>query len=66
MLSEKEVTEDLEMLHKVSGRPFSKTNKPSLISMVESSLDVRIDDNRLFYEKKWSVFVVVIIIIFFF
>ncbi|KAK7087155.1 sin3 histone deacetylase corepressor complex component SDS3-like isoform X2 [Littorina saxatilis] len=54
LLSEKEVMEDLEMLHKVSGRPLSKKpQSSSLMPLIDSSHEVRIDDNRLFYEKRW-------------
>jgi hypothetical protein len=47
------MNEDLDMLNKVSGRPLSKKPQPSLLPLIDTTIDVRIDDNRLFYEKRW-------------
>ncbi|GFN97001.1 sin3 histone deacetylase corepressor complex component sds3 [Plakobranchus ocellatus] len=46
--------DDLRVMLKVSGKPVAKKQmSPSQNPMLDSSSDVRIEDGRLWYDKKW-------------
>ncbi|RUS87167.1 hypothetical protein EGW08_005099 [Elysia chlorotica] len=54
LLDDGHIMDDLRVMLKVSGKPVAKKQMlPSHTSMVESSSDVRIEDGRLWYDKKW-------------
>ncbi|KAK2170329.1 hypothetical protein LSH36_3g13039 [Paralvinella palmiformis] len=56
-LSEDEILDDLKIINKISGKPISK--KPQITSLITSPasndfpFDARIDDGKLYYDKKW-------------
>ena len=56
-LSEEEILEDLQIINKVSGKPMTKKVLPLPTAPITKSddnvYDARIDDGRLFYEKRW-------------
>ena len=56
-LCEADIDEDLAIISKISGRPLAKkpltTAVPSPAGNVDIVYDARIDDGRLYYEKKW-------------
>lgn len=55
-LSEDEIMEDLKIINKVSGKPIN-TKKPSLPALPATNNDnmyeARIDDGRLYFDKRW-------------
>ncbi|KAK3756172.1 hypothetical protein RRG08_064279 [Elysia crispata] len=54
LLDDGQIMDDLRVMLKVSGKPVAKKQMlPSQNSMLESSFDVRIEDGRLWYDKKW-------------
>ncbi|KAL5016824.1 hypothetical protein ScPMuIL_006413 [Solemya velum] len=44
--------EDLRYIQKVSGKPINKKPNPPA-SPVENLSDIKIDDGRLYYDKRW-------------
>ncbi|XP_033748298.1 sin3 histone deacetylase corepressor complex component SDS3-like isoform X1 [Pecten maximus] len=51
-LSEEDIMDDLRIINKVSGKPISK--KSNLVhSPLETTVEARIDDGRLYYDKRW-------------
>ena len=58
-LSEEEILDDLKIINKISGKPINK--KPQVTTLITTPantdilFDARIDDGRLYYDKKWSV-----------
>ena len=55
-LHEDDINEDLKIINKISGKPLPK-KVPVVVETPTPSADViydaRIDDGRLYYEKKW-------------
>lgn len=52
-LDETEISDDLRILNKVSGKPLAKKPQPSPLPIVDITLDVKIDDGKLFCDKRW-------------
>ncbi|OWF52146.1 sin3 histone deacetylase corepressor complex component SDS3-like isoform X2 [Mizuhopecten yessoensis] len=51
-LSDDDINDDLRIINKVSGKPISK--KTNLMqSPLETTVEARIDDGRLYYDKRW-------------
>ena len=46
---------DLRVMMKVSGKPVAKKPIVGNQGLLDSSSDVRIEDGRLWYDKKWLV-----------
>lgn len=68
LLSENEIMEDLRIINKLGGKPLGKKPQQSSISSsifpdssndagssADHVCDARIEDGRLYYEKKWWV-----------
>ena len=69
LLGEDEILEDLRIINKISGKPLGKkppttsclsslyhgasTPGGSTVGVADNIYDARIDDGRLYYEKKW-------------
>lgn len=53
-LDETDIMEDLRIINKVSGKPFNKklSSNPTP-NPIQSMSEIKIDDGRLFYDKRW-------------
>lgn len=51
-LDENEIMDDLRIINKVSGKPLGRKPIPT-IGPVDIISDVKIDDGRLYYDKRW-------------
>ena len=55
-LCDADIDEDLAIINKITGRPMTKKIAPPLLSPSSNPdfiYEARIDDGRLYYEKKW-------------
>ncbi|XP_025089217.1 sin3 histone deacetylase corepressor complex component SDS3-like isoform X2 [Pomacea canaliculata] len=52
-LDEAEIAEDMRILNKVSGKPLAKKLPPVPTPVVDMNLDVKIEDGKLYYDKRW-------------
>ena len=52
-LDEADIIDDLRIINKVSGKPFTKKINSSPPSPVENTNELKIEDGRLFYDKRW-------------
>ena len=57
-LPEEEILEDLRIINKVSSKPVNRkavTQNLPLTSCTDNMYEARIDDGRLYFDKRWSV-----------
>ena len=56
-LDEDDIMDDLRIINKVSGKPLQKKPQsiPPNMTAAEYLFDARIDDDRLYYDKRWYV-----------
>ena len=47
--------DDLRIINKVSGKPIGRKQVPPM-APVDLVSDVKIDDGRLYYDKRWYVY----------
>ncbi|XP_052073379.1 sin3 histone deacetylase corepressor complex component SDS3-like isoform X3 [Mytilus californianus] len=52
-LDDADILDDLRIINKVSGKPFTKKITSSPPSPVENNSELKIEDGRLFYDKRW-------------
>jgi len=53
MLEESAILEDLKLINKVSGKPYRCKPQQSSSNEDTGSFDARIEDGRVYYEKRW-------------
>ena len=56
-LDDDDIMEDLRIINKVSGKPLQKKPQsiPPNMTAAEYLFDARIDDGRLYYDKRWYI-----------
>ena len=56
-LDDEDIMDDLRIINKVSGKPLQKKPQsiPPNMTAAEYLFDARIDDGRLYYDKRWCV-----------
>lgn len=54
-LDDQDIIDDLRIINKVSGKPLTKKITTSPPSPVENCSELKIEDGRLFYDKRWLV-----------
>ncbi|VDI25131.1 sin3 histone deacetylase corepressor complex component SDS3-like isoform X1 [Mytilus galloprovincialis] len=52
-LDDADIIDDLRIINKVSGKPFTKKITSSPPSPIENNSELKIEDGRLFYDKRW-------------
>lgn len=52
-LDDADIIDDLRIINKVSGKPFTKKPTDSPPSPVENNNELKIEDGRLFYDRRW-------------
>lgn len=52
-----EIMEDLKIINKVSGKPIHRKPNQTPTMHLELPTEARIDDGRLYYDKRWYVMV---------